>query len=221
MVCIGCGICVKKCPFEALQIINLPKYLDKDTTHRYGPSAFKLQGLPVPRSGQVLGLVGTNGIGKSTTPVFRSGPEIELVFLHVTPSSIDVVVAEDDLISPYVVKNLTTESFHIDGGGFYSIWGTTSSLPRLCSLEYGRMVHIQGRFYCMNYNPFSVLAYDIAANNWWRIQAPMRRFIRSPSLVESRGRLIIVATVENSKLNVPKKLEDLGFASFWNNMGGD
>ena len=82
MVCIGCGICVKKCPFEALQIINLPKYLDKDTTHRYGPSAFKLQGLPVPRSGQVLGLVGTNGIGKSTTPVFRSGPEIELVFLH-------------------------------------------------------------------------------------------------------------------------------------------
>ena len=141
--------------------------------------------------------------------------------LTVTSSSIDVVIVGDDLISSYVIKNLTIKSFHIDGCGFYLIWGTTSSLPRLCSLEYGRMVHIQGRFYCMNYNPFSVLAYDIAANNWWRIQAPMRRFIRSPSLVESRGRLIIVATVENSKLNVPKKLEDLGFASFWNNMGGD
>ena len=61
---------------------------------------------------------------------------------QVTPLSIDIVVAGDDLISPYVVKNLTTESFHIDGGGFYSIWGTTSSLPRLCSLEFGRMVHI-------------------------------------------------------------------------------
>eukprot|EP01026_Neomeris_dumetosa_P051140 TRINITY_DN44960_c0_g1_i2.p1 TRINITY_DN44960_c0_g1~~TRINITY_DN44960_c0_g1_i2.p1 ORF type:complete len:617 (+),score=76.41 TRINITY_DN44960_c0_g1_i2:156-2006(+) len=65
-LCIGCGICVKKCPFEAIMIINLPKNLDKDTTHRYGPNSFKLHRLPVPRPGQVLGLVGTNGIGKST-----------------------------------------------------------------------------------------------------------------------------------------------------------
>jgi ATP-binding cassette subfamily E protein 1 len=65
-LCIGCGICVKKCPFEAITIINLPKDLEKDTTHRYGPNSFKLHRLPVPRPGQVLGLVGTNGIGKST-----------------------------------------------------------------------------------------------------------------------------------------------------------
>jgi ATP-binding cassette, sub-family E, member 1 len=63
---VGCGICVKKCPFEAISIINLPKNLERNTTHRYGPNSFKLHRLPMPRPGQVLGLVGTNGIGKST-----------------------------------------------------------------------------------------------------------------------------------------------------------
>lgn len=65
-LCIGCGICQKKCPFEAIHIINLPTNLEKDTTHRYNANSFKLHRLPVPRPGQVLGLVGTNGIGKST-----------------------------------------------------------------------------------------------------------------------------------------------------------
>ncbi|KAF8821524.1 putative ATP-binding cassette sub-family E member 1 [Cardiosporidium cionae] len=72
-LCIGCGICVKKCPFEAISIINLPKDLGKETTHRFGPNTFKLHRLPVPRSGQVLGLVGTNGIGKSTALKILAG----------------------------------------------------------------------------------------------------------------------------------------------------
>ena len=65
-LCIGCGICVKKCPFEAVTIINLPSNLESHTTHRYSQNSFKLHRLPTPRVGQVLGLVGTNGIGKST-----------------------------------------------------------------------------------------------------------------------------------------------------------
>ena len=65
-MCIGCGMCVKKCPFSAITIINLPTNLEKDTTHRYSANSFKLHRLPIPRPGQVLGLVGTNGIGKST-----------------------------------------------------------------------------------------------------------------------------------------------------------
>ncbi|KAA3674132.1 ATP-binding cassette, sub-family E, member 1 [Paragonimus westermani] len=65
-LCIGCGICVKKCPFEAIQIINLPSNLEKEVTHRYSANSFKLHRLPMPRPGEVLGLVGTNGIGKST-----------------------------------------------------------------------------------------------------------------------------------------------------------
>ncbi|EGG21511.1 RNaseL inhibitor-like protein [Cavenderia fasciculata] len=72
-LCNGCGICVRKCPFEAITIINLPKSLQKDTTHRYGPNSFKLHRLPSPRPGQVLGLVGTNGIGKSTALKILAG----------------------------------------------------------------------------------------------------------------------------------------------------
>uniref|UniRef100_A0A7N0T7B1 F-box domain-containing protein n=1 Tax=Kalanchoe fedtschenkoi TaxID=63787 RepID=A0A7N0T7B1_KALFE len=126
--------------------------------------------------------------------------------LNVTPSSVDIIVAGDDMISPYAVKNLTAETFHIDAGGFYSLWGTGSSLPRLCSLESGQMKCVGGKFYSMNYSPFSVLAYDVAANLWSKIQAPMRRFLRSPSLIENQGKLMLVAAVEKSKLNVPKSL---------------
>ena len=72
-LCIGCGICVKRCPFEAIQIINLPTNLEKETTHRYSANSFKLHRLPVPRPGQVLGLVGTNGIGKSTALKILAG----------------------------------------------------------------------------------------------------------------------------------------------------
>lgn len=72
-LCIGCGICVKKCPFEAIMIINLPSNLEKETVHRYNKNSFKLHRLPIPRRGEVLGLVGTNGIGKSTALKILAG----------------------------------------------------------------------------------------------------------------------------------------------------
>lgn len=62
-----------RCPFEAIAIINLPTNLDSEVTHRYTANAFKLHRLPTPRPGQVLGLVGTNGIGKSTALKILAG----------------------------------------------------------------------------------------------------------------------------------------------------
>ena len=72
-LCSGCGICVKKCPFKAISIVNLPDELDKDCSHRFGPNSFKLFRLPTPSPGTVLGLLGQNGIGKTTTLKVLSG----------------------------------------------------------------------------------------------------------------------------------------------------
>ncbi|PSP33367.1 ribosome biogenesis/translation initiation ATPase RLI, partial [Halobacteriales archaeon QH_10_67_22] len=67
-ICLGetCGICVTKCPFDAIEIINLPQELDDDPVHRFGENAFALYGLPAPQEGQVTGILGPNGIGKTT-----------------------------------------------------------------------------------------------------------------------------------------------------------
>src|SRR3989344_2700203 len=73
--CIGCKICVKRCPFDAIDIINLPSVSEADIVHRYGLNGFALYGLPIPREGKVLGLLGRNGIGKSTAIKLLSGQE--------------------------------------------------------------------------------------------------------------------------------------------------
>ncbi|EHA8591360.1 Protein UNUSUAL FLORAL ORGANS [Cocos nucifera] len=129
------------------------------------------------------------------------------VGLAAGPSSLSVVLAGDDLISPFAVKNLTAECFHADGAtGFYSPWATASALPRLCNIDPGRMAFAAGRFYCMSCGPFAVLAYDVASNAWCKIQPPMRRFLRSPSLAECGGRVLLVAAVEKSRLSVPRSV---------------
>jgi ATP-binding cassette subfamily E protein 1 len=71
--CVGCGICVKRCPFGAIDIVNLPSVSEEDMVYRYGENGFALYGLPSPKSGKVLGLLGRNGIGKSTAVEILAG----------------------------------------------------------------------------------------------------------------------------------------------------
>lgn len=65
--CIGCGICIKKCPFSAISIENVPDELEKKTIHRFGKNGFKLFGLPIPKEGHLVGILGKNGTGKTTS----------------------------------------------------------------------------------------------------------------------------------------------------------
>ncbi|MCF7872186.1 ribosome biogenesis/translation initiation ATPase RLI [Candidatus Woesearchaeota archaeon] len=60
-------IAANKCPFGALTMVNLPDELNQDPIHRYPPNGFALYKLPIPIFGKVVGIIGRNGIGKSTT----------------------------------------------------------------------------------------------------------------------------------------------------------
>jgi ATP-binding cassette subfamily E protein 1 len=95
-ICLGetCGICVEKCPFDAIEIINLPQELDDEPTHRYGENSFSLYGLPVPESGKVTGLLGPNGIGKSTAVDLLAGEMTPNLGRHESPPEWDEVVEE-------------------------------------------------------------------------------------------------------------------------------
>lgn len=72
-LCIGCGICVKKCPFEAVKIVNLPHELEEELVHQYGLNQFRLFRLPMPIKGNVLGVIGRNGVGKTTAIKILAG----------------------------------------------------------------------------------------------------------------------------------------------------
>lgn len=69
----GIAIAVNKCPFHALSVVNLPEALSKSPIYRYGKNGFALYNLPIPTFGKVVGIIGRNGIGKSTAVKLLAG----------------------------------------------------------------------------------------------------------------------------------------------------
>jgi len=98
-LCVGCGICIKKCPFGAIDIVTLPEELEHPT-HRYGKNGFALYGLPTPVEGKVTGILGANGIGKSTAVKILSGQ------LRPNLGNFDTEVAWEEIFKRYAGTEL-------------------------------------------------------------------------------------------------------------------
>lgn len=114
-LCSGCGICTNRCPFGAVNIINLPEVLD-EPIHRYGANMFELFGLPNIMEGSVVGLLGPNGIGKSTIIRILSGELIPNLgkYEQVLNENKEFVNAttEEDIISHF--KGSQLQSYFTD-----------------------------------------------------------------------------------------------------------
>lgn len=90
-ICTGCGICPKKCPFHAITVINLEKELGQPL-HRFGKNSFTLYRMPLPRKGSVVGLIGPNGIGKTTLLRILSGNLIPNLGEYSKEASLEAVI---------------------------------------------------------------------------------------------------------------------------------
>ena len=91
-ICNGCGICVKVCPFEAITVVNLASEAGRDKIHQYGKNSFRLYRLPSPKKGEVVGLLGRNGMGKSTVVGILSGTLTPNLGRHEDPPGWDAVL---------------------------------------------------------------------------------------------------------------------------------
>ncbi|MEM3515919.1 MAG: ribosome biogenesis/translation initiation ATPase RLI [Saccharolobus sp.] len=98
--CIGCGICVKKCPYEAISIVNLADEIGGEVIHRYRVNGFKLFGLPTPRNNEIVGILGKNGVGKTTVLKILAG---ELIPNFGDPNS---KVSKDEVLARFKGKEI-------------------------------------------------------------------------------------------------------------------
>lgn len=90
-LCSGCGICSTKCPFDAIKIINLELVLD-NPLHQYGENRFRLfRFIDLPKD-QTIGIIGQNGIGKSTIIKILAGQIIPNLGNYKTKPNYETII---------------------------------------------------------------------------------------------------------------------------------
>src|SRR3989344_9108804 len=93
-LCIGCNICVIKCPVDCIYIENLVQELSpQHMLHRFGENNFRIYRLPYVKNGSVVGLIGRNGIGKSTILKTLSGQLVPNLGHHKKDADYDSVIS--------------------------------------------------------------------------------------------------------------------------------
>ncbi|MBN2095229.1 MAG: ribosome biogenesis/translation initiation ATPase RLI [Candidatus Aenigmarchaeota archaeon] len=110
-LCVGCGICSNRCPFGAIKIVNTPEKAGF-LVHRYGENKFALYNLPLPEKGKITGIIGRNGIGKSTAMKIISG--LQQVDTKDMPTLMKQYFQKKRSVSlkPQVLENLTSKDLN-------------------------------------------------------------------------------------------------------------
>jgi ATP-binding cassette, sub-family E, member 1 len=87
------SISAKKCPFQAIKIVKLPsKLTQQEIIHKFGKNSFELFRLPKLKENEVVGILGRNGIGKSTALNILSGNiKPNLGFYNKTPTEQEII----------------------------------------------------------------------------------------------------------------------------------